>query len=224
VKSGQPKRDKYEIKELRDYLRLETTIGNRKIVVPLDFYYSTRLGNTNFKGRILNYNIRYYSSAAGNSSTVKTDASRKITRLAKICLENPNMTVREDIYPLMYNSRLYEIAYDKLKSNPGNMTPGIVPTTLDGLSLKNIEDIIKDLKSEQFQFKPGRRIYIPKGKNKMRPLTIAPPRDKLVQEVIRMILEAIFEPTFSDCSHGFRPGRSCHSALRFIKSQFGVAS
>lgn len=81
------------------------------------------------------------------------------------------------------------------------------------------------MKNGTFQFTPGRRIQIPKpGKTTTRPLTIAPPRDKVVQEVMRMILEAIFEPTFSNNSHGFRPGRGCHTALRQVKTQFGAAT
>lgn len=118
------------------------------------------------------------------------------------------------------------MAYNKLKSNPGNMTPapaGITPTTLDGMSVEVIEEIIESLKDGSFKFKPGRRIYIPKDDGGLRPLTIAPPRDKLVQECIRMILEAIYEPTFSDNSHGFRPNRSCHSALRAAKQKFTMA-
>lgn len=76
-----------------------------------------------------------------------------------------------------------------------------------------------------FQFKPGRRVQIPKpGSSNTRPLTIAPPRDKIVQEVMRMILEVIFEPIFSDNSHGFRTNRGCHTALRQVKTQFGVAT
>lgn len=81
------------------------------------------------------------------------------------------------------------------------------------------------MKDGSFQFKPGRRVQIPKpGKTTTRPLTIAPPRDKIVQEVMRMILEVIFEPTFSDDSHGFRTGRGCHTALRQVKTQFGAAT
>jgi retron-type reverse transcriptase len=87
-----------------------------------------------------------------------------------------------------------------------------------------VEDTITDLKTGKFQFHPGRRIQIPKANGKTRPLTIAPPRDKIIQEVMIMILEAIYEPTFSDNSHGFRPNRSCHSALRQVKTQFGGAS
>jgi retron-type reverse transcriptase len=81
------------------------------------------------------------------------------------------------------------------------------------------------MKDGNFQFKPGRRMQIPKpGKQGTRPLTIAPPRDKIVQEVMRMILEEIFEPTFFPNSHGFRPNRGCHTALRQLKTQFGSAS
>lgn len=210
--------------ELRDYLRLKTTIGNRKIIIPLIFNNSTRLINFGLKGRILDYNIRYFSTAAGKSSTVRSDAEKEISRLAKMCLVNPNIIIREKIYKLLYNPRLYEIAYDKLKSKPGNMTPGIVPTTLDGFSLEVIENLIIDLKSEQFQFKPGRRINISKNNGEQRPITIAPPRDKIVQEIIRMILEAVFEPTFSDSNHGYRPNRGCHTAIKIIRSKFGIAS
>jgi group II intron reverse transcriptase/maturase len=81
------------------------------------------------------------------------------------------------------------------------------------------------MKDGTFQFKPGRRVQIPKpGSTKTRPLTVASPRDKIVQEVMRMILEVIFEPTFCDNSHGFRPNRGCHTALRQVKTQFGGAT
>src|SRR4051812_32227261 len=85
-------------------------------------------------------------------------------------------------------------------------------------------ETIEKINSKTFEFSPGRRVMIPKAYGKMRPLTVASPRDKIVQEVLRMILEAVFEPTFSDLSHGFRPTRSCHSALRQVKTQFGAAS
>ena|ERR1700683_7201 len=140
-----------------------------------------------------------------------------------MCSENPNHTVK-DIYSLLYNQRLYEIAYQNLKSKPGNMTPGLTATTLDGFSSEVIYSIIASMKDQSFKFKPGRRIQIPKASGGTRPLTIAPPRDKIVQEVIRIILEVIFEPTFSLNSHGFRSGKSCHTALRQILTTFGVAT
>lgn len=100
------------------------------------------------------------------------------------------------------------------------MTPGINPETLDGCSHMVLETFVEKIKSEAFEFQPGRRVQIPKASGGSRPLTIASPRDKLVQEAMRMILETVYEPTFSDNSHGFRPQRSCHSALKTVKSQF----
>lgn len=169
---------------------------------------------------------RMFSSAIerDRSGVRPTEFPKRFTKLIEICKRHPNNFKVSDIYPLMFNINLYEIAYRKLKSNPGNMTPGIDQVTLDGISLEVFQEIINTMKDESFQFKPGRRVHIPKANGKTRPLTVASPRDKVVQEVMRMILEAIFEPTFSDNSHGFRPGRSCHTALRQIKTQFGGAS
>jgi len=125
----------------------------------------------------------------------------------------------------MYNKRLFEMAYNNLRSNPGNMNPGIVPTTLDGFSSEVVQNIIDSLRNDTFQFKPGRRVLIPKASGEgKRPLTVAPPRDKIVQEVMRMILEVIYEPSFSSNSHGFRANKSCHTALRQIYTTFGVAT
>ncbi len=120
----------------------------------------------------------------------------------------------------MLDPGLYLVAYQKLRSKPGSMTPGITPTTLDGMSLDEIYKIIESLRSEKFQFTPGRRIHIQKSSGKSRPLTIGNPRDKLVQEGIRLVLEAIYEPIFLPCSHGFRPKRSPHTALRTVFSTF----
>src|ERR1700749_295647 len=119
---------------------------------------------------------------------------------------------------------MYQIAYPKLRSNTGKMTPGVNPETLDGISSEWIDEIIQSMRNESFQFKPSRRGNIPKPKGGTRPLSVAPPRDKVVQEVLRMILDAIFSPTFSNNSHGFMAGRGCHSALKQVYMQFkGVA-
>jgi retron-type reverse transcriptase len=118
----------------------------------------------------------------------------------------------------MYKEDLYILAYERLKSKPGNMTAGNEEETLDGLSLKSIQQIIQTMRTEHFQFKPVRTVYIPKPNGKQRKLGIPSPRDKVVQEVIRMILEAIYDSPhgayFLPTSHGFRPNRSCHTALR----------
>ena len=118
------------------------------------------------------------------------------------------------------NRDMYLAAYQSLRSKPGSMTPGINPTTLDGFSSRDLDDIIGRLDTNKFQFTPGKRIEIPKPKGGVRPITIGNPRDKLVQEVMRMVLEAIYEPTFKESSHGFRPDRGCHSALRSIFTSF----
>jgi group II intron reverse transcriptase/maturase len=176
-------------------------------------------------GRALVLGLRSYSRAATRpEGTVKSDAPASLLRLARFAKENPTAKITFNLNAIMLNPRMFEIAYHKLKSNPGMMTPGINPTTLDGFSHEAIMEIIQELRSGRFRFSPGRRVQIPKANGGLRPLTVAPPRDKIVQEVIRMILEAIFEPTFSDLSHGFRPGRSCHTALRSILTKFGVAS
>jgi retron-type reverse transcriptase len=92
------------------------------------------------------------------------------------------------------------------------MIPEIIPITLDGMNLEELIKISDSLKNESFNFKPGRRIQIPKPNKGTRPLTIAPPQDKIVQETMRIILNAIYEPMFLESSHGFRPSKSCHTA------------
>lgn len=124
----------------------------------------------------------------------------------------------ERLYRLLYNKEFYLMAYGKIYANEGNMTPGTDGETIDGFSLDKIDKLIKTIKDESYQPKPSRREYIPKKNGKKRPLGIPSIYDKLVQEVIRQILEAIYEDSFSDNSHGFRPNKSCHTALKQIKS------
>ena len=121
------------------------------------------------------------------------------------------------LYRLLYNPSLYVMAYERLKSKPGNMTHGIDGQTLDGFSLETIQATIELMRTEQYQPTPVRRTYIPKAPGKWRPLGVPSPRDKVIQECVRLILEAMYEPIFSDHSHGFRPGRSCHTALESLR-------
>ena len=127
-----------------------------------------------------------------------------------------------DLYRKMYTRDMFLAAYKKLKSKPGNMTPGSDGETLDQISLEKIDAIIAKLKDQSFQFRPVRRVLIPKPNGKMRPLGIPSPMDKLVQEVMRMILEEIYEPLFKESNCGFRPGRSCHTALEKISKWNGI--
>ena len=119
----------------------------------------------------------------------------------------------EDIYRQLYNRELYLRAYGRLYSNQGAMTQGTTAETVDGMSLAKIDRIIDDLRYERFRWTPVRRVNIPKPNGTTRALGIPTGPDKLLQEVIRMILEAYYEPQFSDRSHGFRPDRGCHTAL-----------
>lgn len=103
------------------------------------------------------------------------------------------------------------------------MTKGTDNKTIDGMSIKRIDTIISKLRDESYQPQPSRRTYIPKKNGKMRPLGIPSFDDKLVQEVVRMILEAIYEGSFSKYSHGFRPNRSCHTALNQIQVRVSLS-
>ena len=126
----------------------------------------------------------------------------------------------ERLYRILFNKEMFLAAYQKIYANAGNMTKGSDEITVDGMSLKRIDNLIELLKNENYQPQPSRRTYIPKKNGKRRPLGIPSFNDKLIQEVLRMILEAIYEGHFESSSHGFRPNRSCHTALLKIQATF----
>jgi len=126
----------------------------------------------------------------------------------------------ERLYRNLYNPKFYLMAYSKLAPNSGNLTEGVNSETIDGFSMERVDKLIQQLKNEKYQPRPARRVYIPKKNGKQRPLGIPSFNDKLVQEVIRLLLEAIYEPNFQTTSHGFRPNRSCHTALTEISTTF----
>ena len=126
----------------------------------------------------------------------------------------------ERLYRNLYNPEFYLLAYANIAKSQGSMTQGVDGQTLDNMSLPRINRIIESIRNRTYQPKPAKRKYIPKKNGKLRPLGITSTDDKLVQEVVRMILEAIYEPTFSNNSHGFRPKRSCHTALTQVKKNF----
>jgi group II intron reverse transcriptase/maturase len=121
-----------------------------------------------------------------------------------------------ELYRQLFNPQLYLLAYGRIYANHGAMTPGATQETVDGMSLAKIGRIIDAMRHERFRFRPVRRVYIPKKDGRRRPLGLPTWSDKLVGEVVRLLLEAYYEPTFSDRSHGFRPGRGCHTALREV--------
>ena len=130
----------------------------------------------------------------------------------------------ERLYRLLFNEEMWYVAYERIYAKPGNMTPGADGQTIDGMSLNRIEKLIASLRDESYQPQPSRRVYIPKKNGKMRPLGVPAMNDKLVQEVVRMILNAIYEGSFEHTSHGFRPKRSCHTALAQIQKTFNGTS
>ncbi|MGM0863075.1 MAG: reverse transcriptase domain-containing protein [Bacillota bacterium] len=147
-------------------------------------------------------------------------------RSPKVVLDNlAKQTTRKDykfqrLYRNLYNMEFYLMAYAKIYSKEGNMTEGVDGQTIDGMSLERIENLIDKLKDFSYQPKPSKRVYIPKKNGDKRPLGIPSFEDKLTQEVVRMILEGIYEKNFSETSHGFRPERSCHTALAQVKDRF----
>lgn len=127
----------------------------------------------------------------------------------------------EDIYRQLYNRNLYLLAYGRIYRNQGAMTPGVTEETVDGMSREKIDSLIELLRYERYRWTPVRRVYIEKkNSKKLRPLGIPPWSDKLLQEVIRLILDAYYDPQFSEHSHGFRPSKGCHTALREIQEHW----
>jgi len=124
------------------------------------------------------------------------------------------------LYRQLFNKDLYLLAYGNIYSNQGAMTPGSSGETADGMSEEKIDQITDLMRHERYRFSPARRIYIPKKNGKLRPLGIPGWSDKLVGEVVRLLLEAYYEPGFSARSHGFRKGRGCHTALREIRENW----
>ena len=129
----------------------------------------------------------------------------------------------ERLYRILFNEELFYVAYQKIASNGGSTTKGSDGRSIDEMSLARIETLITSLKDESYQPHPSRRVHIPKKNGRTRPLGIPAFEDKLVQEVVRMILEAIYEGHFETTSHGFRPKRSCHTALLHIQKTFSGA-
>ena len=122
----------------------------------------------------------------------------------------------ERLYRQLFNPQLFLMAYGRIYANQGAMTPGATGETADGMSLAKIETIVRALRTESYRWKPVKRVYIPKKNGKKRPLGLPTWSDKLVAEVVRLLLEAYYDVQFSDRSHGFRSRRGCHTALREV--------
>jgi len=121
------------------------------------------------------------------------------------------------LYRQLFNSELFLLAYGNIYSNEGTMTPGVDGETADGMSMQKIHGIIEDLRAERHRWSPVKRVYIPKRNGRKRPLGMPTWPDKLVAEVVRMLLDAYYDVQFSDRSHGFRRNRGCHTALTEVR-------
>lgn len=173
----------------------------------------------------------------GNGGSVVV-SNHKGNQLSNFCLlptgirlysldtkQKMNLEIKQDIelsYKQLFDINIFKTAYQTLKSKPGNMTPGTDKETLDAISIRWAEETIKSFKDRTFQFKPSERVYIPKKNGKLRPLGIPTPKDKVIQEVFRMMLQTVYEPIFMDSSHGFRPSRSTKTAVFEVRKWNGV--
>jgi group II intron reverse transcriptase/maturase len=142
------------------------------------------------------------------------------TVLSVLCERGKRGLPCDELYRQLFNPQLYLMAHGRIYSNNGSMTPGADGETADGMALAKIGRIINALRHERYRFKPAKRAYLLKKNGKQRPLGMPSWSDKLVGEVIRLLLEAYYEPQFSDASHGFRPGRGCHTALAKVAASW----
>lgn len=153
--------------------------------------------------------MRTLTSKAGPDRTIRGSDDKKSLKSTDINIKS------------ISNIKNLVSAYELIKSKPGNMTHGVDNTTLDSLTMKTLHKIQDELRAGIYKFNPARRIQIPKGgKNETRPLTIASPREKIVQKAILIVLEQFYEKQFLEFSHGFRPGKGTHTAMKNLEAQF----
>jgi len=143
----------------------------------------------------------------------------RLIAISKLSQKDPKW-VHKDIFRILNNDLIWITAYEKLKGNKGALTPGSTPETMDGMSLERLKRLKEEVCSEAYTFKAVKLTYIPLAGGKRRPLGLPTANDKIVQEVMRMILDAIYEPVFSELSFGFRTGLGCHDALDHVEQRF----
>lgn len=182
---------------------------NRKV----NGYGTIILENAGFRRMV---GIRTYAEKAN----IKEHSSVSLSKHVEENKKNPSLMNDKTIH-LIGDETTLLLAYEMIKSNPGQMTRGYTGETLDGINLSWFTNTSKLIKAGKYRFSPSRRINIPKpGRQERRPLTIGSPRDKVVQKAIQLVLEPIYEPSFFINSHGFRPAKGCHTALKQIKDWF----
>jgi group II intron reverse transcriptase/maturase len=200
--------------------KVSNDYGHRAPIVPANAHSNVWRGGRGV-GPIVVNGKRYCS---GGARVEQTQILEKLTSLSNFCNKFPEAEVDRKLYAMLCDKQLLQMAYHKIKSKPGYMTSGLTPETLDGLNAEWLDSTVQMLKDESFQFKPGRRVQIPKPQGGLRPLTVAPARDKIIQEAMRTLLEIVYTPTFSPNSHGFQRNKSCHTALKQVYWQFRGSS
>jgi len=125
-----------------------------------------------------------------------------------------------DIFPILKKNEIWIIAYKNIEGNKSALTPNITPETVDGMSIERLKRLQEKVCSGKYEFKPVKLTYIQQPEDRQKPLGLPNANDKIVQEVMRIILEAIYEPWFVDESFGFRTGLGCHDALNYIEKKF----
>ena len=186
---------------------------------------SERLGTTGTpKGR-KSYGSGGLVRSLGSTRSISTTTinASSCGRLEDLVKHNKlsNQLVNDKLIHIVAYPEVLILAYETINSNPGSATPGVDAQTLDGIDLNWVQSTSKLLLAGKYKFKAARRVYIPKkGTNKKRPLYISSPRDKVVQQAMFLALNAIYEPSFLEVSHGARPGRGTHTALKSIKFKF----
>jgi len=143
----------------------------------------------------------------------------RLIAINKLSQKDPKW-IHKDIFRILKKDEIWIAAYEKLKSNKGALTPDITPETMDGMSLERLKRLKNQVCSENYRFQTVKLTYIPRPDGRKRPLGLPTANDKIVQEVMRMILEAIYKPIFSELSFGFRSGLGCHDALYHVEQRF----
>lgn len=164
------------------------------------------------------YGIRRFSSEPGD--VLQCKGERILSDVWRRNLQNPNF-INKRLWSVLKHDDIWISSFLKLAYNRGSNTPGTDNSRIANFSLDKVMAVKKDLLEGRFRWGDSRRIYIPKADGKrLRPLTIPNFRDRLIQEVLKKLLSSIYEPCFDIHSHGFRPGRSCHTALRDVRKNF----
>lgn len=175
---------------------------------------------SNGRGAVMNLLVRTYMSKAGSDARRGSDIETLQAQVTK----SPDSPIN---IKSISNLKNLVLAYETIKSKPGNMTPGLDPETLDGISMRYLQNIQEELRAGKFKFsrlRTARMIHIPKpGKDEKRPLTIASPREKVIQKAIQQIMEPKYENIFVDSSHGFRPKKGTRTAIAYLEAKFQSA-